>query len=78
VQKEPSIALDGGKDGYDFYRAIVRDWSTKLKKGGALAFELGEEQADYVAELMKNEGYKNIKTALDISGIKRAIIGFKP
>ena len=77
VQKEPSMALDGGKDGYDFYRAIVRDWSTKLKKGGALAFELGEEQADYVAELMKNAGYKNIKTALDISGIKRAIIGFK-
>lgn len=77
VQKEPTIALDGGTDGFDFYRAIINDWSKKLKKGGALAFELGEEQAEYVAELMENEGFVSIKTALDLSGIKRAIIGIR-
>lgn len=77
VQKEPKMALDGGTDGFDFYRSIIKNWSKKLKKGGALAFELGEGQADYVAELMQNEGYKDIKTALDLSGIKRAIIGIR-
>lgn len=77
VQKEPAMALDGGADGFGFYRSIIKNWSSKLKKGGALAFELGEEQADYVSELMKNEGYTDIKTALDISGIKRAIIGIR-
>lgn len=77
VQKEPAMALDGGKDGFDFYRAIIKNWSQKLRKGGALAFELGEGQADYVAELMENEGFKSIKTALDLSGIKRAIIAIR-
>lgn len=77
VQKEPAMALDGGKDGYDFYRAIIKDWSKKLRIGGALAFELGEGQAEYVAELMKNEGFGNIETSLDLSGIERAIIGIR-
>lgn len=77
VQKEPAMALDGGKDGYDFYRAIIKEWSKKLRKGGALAFELGEGQAEYVAELMKNEGFLSIETSLDISKIERAIIGIR-
>lgn len=77
VQKEPKMALDGGTDGFDFYRAIIKNWSKKLKKGGALAFELGEGQADYVAELLQNKGFGNIKTAYDLSGIKRAIIGIR-
>lgn len=77
VQKEPAMALDGGKDGYDFYRAIIKDWSRKLRKGGALAFELGEGQAEYVAKLMKNEGFASIETSLDLSGIERAIIGIR-
>ena len=77
VQLEPRLALDGGEDGYDFYREIVNRWSRKLKKGGALAFELGEDQADYVAELLQNEGFSNLKTAYDLSGIKRAIIGIR-
>ena len=71
------MALDGGTDGFDFYRSIIKNWSSKLKKGGALAFELGEDQADYVTELMKNEGYTDIRTAYDLSGIKRAIIGIR-
>lgn len=74
VQKEPVMALDGGVDGFDFYRSIIKNWSRKLKKGGALAFELGEGQADYVAELLQNEGFGSIKTAVDLSGVKRAII----
>lgn len=77
VQKEPAMALDGGADGFDFYRSIIKNWSRKLKKGGALAFELGEDQADYVAELLHNEGFSNLKTAYDLSGIKRAIIGIR-
>lgn len=75
VQKEPSMALDGGKDGFDFYKAIVSLWSKKLKKGGALAFELGEKQAEYVTELMKAVGFGNIHTEIDFGGVQRAIIG---
>lgn len=75
VQQEPRLALDGGKSGYDFYEAIIKHWSSKLRHGGALAFELGENQSDYVAELMRSQGFENIRTSLDLGGVQRAIIG---
>ena len=75
VQQEPRLALDGGKSGYDFYEAIIKYWSAKLRHGGALAFELGENQSDYVSKLMKLQGFENIRTSLDLGGVQRAIIG---
>lgn len=75
VQLEPRLALDGGEDGCDFYRKIVNRWSRKLKKGGALAFELGEGQADAVKALMTEQGFSDFKISLDFGGVQRAIIG---
>lgn len=75
VQKEPVMALDGGADGFDFYRAIIANWSKKLKPGGALAFELGENQADTVKALMSANGFDDFKISLDFGGVQRAIIG---
>ena len=75
VRFEPPMALDGGEDGLNFYRAIVRDWSRKLKTGGALAFELGENQAEAVKTMMEAAGFGNIRTATDFGGTHRAIIG---
>ena len=75
VQFEPRMALDGGESGYDFYEALIPLWKGKLKRGGALAFELGEGQAETVGALMKAHGFENIRTAEDFGGIQRAIIG---
>lgn len=75
VRCEPATALDGGIDGLTFYREIISLWSGKLKSGGALAFELGENQADEVRTLMADYGYSDIFTALDFGGVQRAIIG---
>lgn len=50
-------------------------WSRKLKKGGALAFELGENQADAVKALMTDKGFSDFKISLDFGGVQRAIIG---
>lgn len=75
VRLEPRLALDGGEDGCDFYREIVSRWSRKLKKGGALAFELGENQADAVKALMTEQGFSDFKISLDFGGVQRAIIG---
>ena len=77
VQFEPEMALDGGESGFDFYEAMIRDWSGKLKPGGALVFELGENQAEYVTELMKQKGFEEIRTAPDFGGCERAIIGIR-
>ena len=78
VRFEPQTALDGGEDGLDFYRAIIQDWTPKLKAGGALVFELGEGQAEQVNEMMEEHGYTNVRTETDFGGCERAIIGSKP
>lgn len=75
VQHEPAMALDGGESGLDFYRRIVPLWKSKLKTGGALAFELGEGQYDEVSRILANNGFGGITESIDFGGIQRAIIG---
>ncbi len=75
VQFEPTLALDGGNDGYSFYRGIIDIWSKKLKNGGCIAFELGENQFDYVKNLMTNAGFTDIKGYLDLGNTVRAVTG---
>lgn len=75
VQREPSMALDGGVDGYDFYRFIISNWTSKLKPKGSLAFELGEGQMDTVKNLMAQENFGEFKEKIDLGDIQRAIIG---
>lgn len=53
---EPSRALDGGPDGLDAYRAILRDVSRVLVPGGWVVFEVGHDQAAAVASLAINHG----------------------
>ena len=72
---EPEMALDGGADGYDFYRAIIGKWSSKLRQNGVMAFELGEGQLETVKELMKLRGFTEIHSEQDFSGIHRAVYG---
>lgn len=75
VQHEPAMALDGGESGLDFYRRIVPLWKSKLKAGGALAFELGEGQYDEVSRILADNGFGGITESMDFGGIQRAIIG---
>lgn len=75
VRQEPALALDGGKDGYDFYKYIISSWTCKLKPGGFMAFELGEGQLDAVKALMKAKNFGSFKEKLDLGGTQRAIIG---
>lgn len=72
---EPLEALDGGEDGYMFYRAIIRKWKSCLREKGWLMFEVGEEQAHYVALQMKKAGFTNIKITKDTAGTERVVSG---
>ena len=72
---EPHLALDGGEDGLDFYRAIVENVRTCLKKGGLLAFEVGMGQAEYVKQLMERD-FDNVAIDCDLAGIERVVYGF--
>lgn len=73
VRYEPRMALDGGESGYDFYELIIRLWTPKLKNGGSIAFEIGEDQFGHISELLKANGYTDIKGYIDIQNITRAV-----
>ncbi len=75
ISYEPRMALDGGEDGLKFYRAIVKDYVSKIKRGGMLAFELGEGQFNDVKALMEKENINNIGEKLDLGGIQRVVYG---
>lgn len=77
VKFEPKMALDGGDDGLDFYRKIVKFWKEKLKPGALIAFELGINQHNEVFDMMSNHRFENIRIFDDFSGIRRIIIGSK-
>lgn len=77
IQSEPVTALDGGKDGLDFYRVISEKWMSKLKHGGTIALEIGEEQAEYVSMFLKVNGISKIKVIKDIQKLDRAVTGIR-
>jgi len=70
---EPHLALDGGKDGYDFYRAIAAGYKLILKRGGALLCEVGIEQARTVERIFIENGWRNIVIHRDLAGVQRVI-----
>ncbi len=75
---EPIEALDGGKDGLVFYKRITKDALSYLKPGGLLAFETGFDQARGVADIMRREGYTDIRIFRDLAGIERVVTGMAP
>lgn len=75
VRKEPELALDGGEDGLLFYRAICTLWAGKLRPGGVLAVEIGDEQAQSVSALFAARGLKKIQVYQDLAGKDRCVCG---
>lgn len=75
VQQEPIIALDGGRDGLDFYRKIVNKGYEYLKLGGYLCMEIGYDQKASVTELInKEEKYINTYSKKDYYENDRVIV----
>ena len=72
---EPHLALDGGEDGLDFYRAIAEKWKEALNVGGRLYFEVGIGQADSVLRIMRSQGFGDIQVVKDLHEIPRVVFG---
>jgi release factor glutamine methyltransferase len=74
---DPHLALDGGTDGLDFYRAIAAAAPTLLAPGGILAVELGIGQAEPVAHLFAAAGLAPSPPRPDLNGTPRALVARK-
>lgn len=72
---DPYIALDGREDGLHFYREIIKNSVSYIKKGGWLMFEIGYDQAESVSGLMKMCGYENISVKKDLASLDRVVMG---
>ncbi|MBR1566806.1 MAG: peptide chain release factor N(5)-glutamine methyltransferase [Oscillospiraceae bacterium] len=72
---EPIWALDGGKDGLRFYKGIIKHWKSLLRPDGLLIFEVGEGQADTVADMLMAAGFASCSVHKDTRGVERAVVG---
>ena len=74
---EPHLALDGGADGLDFYRAIITNFTPQLNPGGYFCFEFGMGQEEAVCALLKAANFEIIELRRDSGDIIRAVLARK-
>lgn len=68
---EPRLALDGGESGLEFYDRYLADALNILKPGGAVFFEIGENQGEALRKLMEGYGFSDISIDKDYAGHDR-------
>ena len=71
---EPHLALYGGDDGLDFYRAILANFTPALKPGGCVCFEFGMGQGDAVCRLLEENDYTVLERKRDYNDRERAVL----
>lgn len=74
---EPKDALDGGPDGLDLYRRIIRESWEWLRPGGWLFFEIGHDQGPDLLNLLRNGGFGQTEIRRDLAGLDRVAFGRK-
>ncbi len=74
---EPKTALLGGDDGLKFYKAIIKNYKQSLKKGGMLGFEVGINEDEAVANLLKDALFEKITVTKDLNGVNRVVTAIK-
>lgn len=78
VRQEPAMALAAGPDGLDFYRAIAAHYQQLLVPGGALALEIGWQQAAAVTALLRQYGWTAVEYRKDYGGNDRCVLARRP
>lgn len=74
---EPENALTDGGDGLSFYREIAEKWKPHLRRGGLLAFEIGDTQGEAVLDILTKCGYSAACVTQDYSGNDRVASAVK-
>ena len=71
---DPRLALDGGRDGLEFYRMLARLGQVALTPGGSLIAEFGDRQEDEIESIFRKATWPNIRFAKDLCGKPRIVI----
>lgn len=78
IKYEPRVALDGGNDGLDVYRQLIREAPVYLKKGGLLIMEIGFNQKSAIENIFYGlKKFEIIEVIKDYSNIDRVIVAKK-
>jgi release factor glutamine methyltransferase len=78
IQYEPRVALDGGKDGLEFYRKIISLSPYYLKNNGLLIMEMGFKQTEAIRNIFKISGkFEILEVAKDYNNIDRVVVARK-
>jgi len=72
---EPQLALDGGADGMDLIRPLVKQAARVLKPGGGLFLEIGYDQGGAVLQCLEDSGFKQVRVVKDLAGLDRIVQG---
>jgi release factor glutamine methyltransferase len=78
LQKEPRLALDGGKDGLALVRSIIAGAGEHLVSGGVLLLEADQRQMQSIAGILDAKGFENIKFYRDLAGKQRCCAARRP
>lgn len=78
VQQEPTLALDGGIGGLDYYRRLSVQAPRCLVPNGWLALEIGYDQGEKVGKLLQEAGFQDIAVHQDYAGRDRVVTGRYP
>ena len=74
---DPDLALSGGGDGLEAYRAIISNVKSRLSESGKILFEIGFDQAAAVSNLLKEAGLTNISVRKDLAQHDRVVMAEK-
>lgn len=76
-EHDPALALYGGVDGMEVMRVVSRRALELLVPGGFLVVEHADNQAQVVADLLRGDGWKQVRSHQDLSGRDRAVSAVK-
>jgi len=73
-EHDPRLALDGGKDGLDYYRYLIASCLPCIRSGGRFLLEVGDGQAPNVAALIGDQGGRVLEILPDLNNVERIVV----
>jgi release factor glutamine methyltransferase len=75
---DPLLALDGGQDGFEAYRAIAERADGFLEEGGYLGLEIGFDQREAVTAIFQAAGFILTQVRRDYGDNDRVLVFDRP